>query len=109
MWSRDAEEALQDCFQSNWHLFLEDYKGDIEVLTHHITDHLRFSEDNVVPTKKIRCFLNNKPWITKDIKTLLNRKKMAFMLGDREELRRAENSYKGRLEIKLVPRRCGRG
>lgn len=85
---------------------------EINHLTHCITDCLRFCEDNVVPTKKIKCFPNNKPWITKEIKTLLNRKNMAFMSGDREEmrsvqgelkkaLRRAKNSYKGRLESKL--------
>ncbi len=75
MWSREAEEALQDCFQStNWGLFLGEYEEDIEGLTHCITDYVQFCEENVVPTKRIRCFPNNKPWINKDIKILLGRR-----------------------------------
>ena len=83
-----------------------------EGLSHCITDYIRFCEDSVVPIKKVRCFPNNKPWINKNIKNLLNRKKRAFMAGDREgvksvqkelrrELRAAKNRYKERLEGKL--------
>ncbi|MED6237053.1 Mitofusin-2, partial [Ataeniobius toweri] len=33
--------------------------------------------------RTVRCFPNNKPWITSDLKDLLNKKK-AFREGDRE-------------------------
>ena len=65
-----------------------------------------------IPVKTVRCFANNKPWITSDIKQLLNQKKQAFRNGDRvrlrgvqHELRRtlkqAKVDYKNKVEGKL--------
>ena len=33
-----------------------------------ITDYINFCLENTVPTRKVQCFSNNKPWITPDIK-----------------------------------------
>ncbi|KAI3356197.1 hypothetical protein L3Q82_017181, partial [Scortum barcoo] len=55
---------------------------------------------------------NNKPWITRDLKALLNKKKRAFRAGDREEQRRVQHelrdmlrtckdNYRRKLEAKL--------
>lgn len=92
----------------DWDLFLEDHREDNEGLYQCITDYIWFSEDNVVPSKKVYCFPNNKTWISKDIKALLNKKRRAFMAGDREEdrsvqkeLRMDKNSYRKKLEGKL--------
>ncbi|KAI3375571.1 hypothetical protein L3Q82_003708 [Scortum barcoo] len=41
--------------------------------------------NNIIPTKTVCCFPNNKPWLTKDIKDTLNRKKAACRRGDKEE------------------------
>lgn len=38
-----------------------------EVVTHRIT----FCEEMTVPTKTVKVFSNNKPWITKALKTTL--------------------------------------
>ena len=65
-----------------------------------------------MPTRTVRCFPNNKPWITNDLKALLNKKKRAFRSGDREELRRVQHelrdmlrackdTYRRKLEAKL--------
>ncbi|XP_062854835.1 uncharacterized protein LOC134318029 [Trichomycterus rosablanca] len=54
--------------------------------------------DIAVPCKTVRCFPNNKPWITRDIKELLNKKKRAFRDGDREELKRVQGELKVRLK-----------
>lgn len=53
--------------------------------------------DIVVPTRTVRCFPNNKPWITSDVKDLLNKKKRAFKEGDQAKLR----CVQGELKIKL--------
>ncbi|KAJ8411033.1 hypothetical protein AAFF_G00180680 [Aldrovandia affinis] len=77
-----------------------------------ITLYIRTCEESIIPTKKVRCFPNNKPWINKNIKALLNRKKRAFMAKDRKgvksvqkelkgELRRAKKGYKEKIEGKL--------
>lgn len=47
---------------------------------------------------KVRCFSNNKSWINKDIKALLNRKRIFMAKGD---LRRAKDRYRNRLEGQL--------
>jgi len=46
--------------------------------------YVHFCTDCVIPTKTVHCFPNNKPWVTKDIKASLNRKKAAFRSGDKE-------------------------
>lgn len=38
--------------------------------------------DIVIPVRSVRCFANNKPWITSAIKGLLSQKKKAFKDGD---------------------------
>ncbi|KAJ8366874.1 hypothetical protein AAFF_G00338560 [Aldrovandia affinis] len=90
----------------------EDFGEDVEGLADCITLYIRTCEESIVPTKKVRCFPNNKPWINKNIKALLNRKKRAFMAKDREgvksvqkelkgELRRAKKIYKEKIDGKL--------
>jgi len=59
-------------------------------------------------------FPNNKPWVTKDIKASLNRKKVAFRSGDKEEMKKVQRelrekitegkeSYKRKLLPLLLP------
>ena len=85
------------------------YGDDIEGLTQCVTDYIKFCKESVVPTEKVRCFHNSKPWINRDIKVLLNRKRRAFLAGDhdtqreiqrelRRELRRAKDCYKNKIE-----------
>ncbi|KAI3367914.1 hypothetical protein L3Q82_026747, partial [Scortum barcoo] len=40
--------------------------------------------------RSVRCFANNKPWITSDIKGLLNQKKKAFKDGDTQEIKQIQ-------------------
>ena len=37
--------------------------------------------------KKVLCYPNNKPWITKDLKKTINEKKILFAQGDRMALK----------------------
>jgi len=80
---------------------------DIEGVTHCTAEHLNFCMDIVAPTKTVRCFPNNKPWITLNVKHLLNMKKRAFKEGDQAErklktmLGEAKDSYRGKVEQKL--------
>ncbi|KAJ8406684.1 hypothetical protein AAFF_G00296000 [Aldrovandia affinis] len=85
LWLGEVEERLQNCLQiTNWDLFPEDFGQDVEGLADCITLYIRTCEESIVPTKKVCCFPNNKPWINKNIKALLNRKKRTFMAKDRE-------------------------
>ena len=69
----------------------------------------------VIQTKTVRICPNNKPWITKELKGILNEKKHAFLNGDctsvrglnrefRSKLKLAKLQYKDKVERKLL---CG--
>lgn len=51
--------------------------------TESITDYIHFCIDNIVPKKQVTHFPNNKPYITKQVKSSLNKKKLAFKNKDR--------------------------
>ena len=50
--------------------------------------------ENTVPTKNVWRFSNSKPWVTPELKALLNEKKRAFRSGDRKELERVRRNLK---------------
>ena len=70
---------------------------DINSTTDCITEYIKFYENTTLPAWTIHCFPNNKPWITRDLKDLLNKKKRAFRSGDREELRRVQRDLRVKL------------
>ncbi|XP_078810597.1 uncharacterized protein LOC144994953 [Oryzias latipes] len=112
-WTPETEQALQDCLGStDWDALCTPHGEDIDGMTDCITEYIKFCEESVMPTRTVRCFPNNKPWISCDLKNLLNRKKRAFRSGDREELKRVQHqlrdqlrngrdSYRRKLESKL--------
>ncbi|KAI4897870.1 hypothetical protein NFI96_007237 [Prochilodus magdalenae] len=60
---------------------------------------MNFCMDVVVPVKTVRCFANNKPWITSSVKGLLNKKKRAFKDNNQEELMSAQRELKVHLPL----------
>ena len=81
-WTEEAADRLRDCFEStDWDVLWEQCDGDLDHLTGTITDYIRFCEDIIMPARTVRCYPNNKPWITSDLKALLNKKKRAFRSG----------------------------
>ena len=52
------------------------------------------SVETLIPVGTVRCYPNNKPWITSDIKDLLNQKKRAFQKGDGEKRRSVQQELK---------------
>ncbi|KAK0145658.1 hypothetical protein N1851_015439 [Merluccius polli] len=71
--------------------------SDIDSMTHCITDYINFCVETTVPSKLVRCFPNNKPWVTSEIKALLNEKKRVFRSGDKEELRRVQKELRQKI------------
>ncbi len=114
-WSPDAEEALRDCFQTtDWDVIVGSHGEDVEGAAQCITDYMNFCVDTVVPVRTVRCFANNKPWVTKEVKAVLNRKKQAFRSRNGEKmreaqqelrvcLREAKEAYRRKLENQLGP------
>ena len=94
---------MRDCFDvTDWAVLLEEEEMDIDIdrRVSTITDYINFCRDTVIPVRTVRCYPNNKPWITSDIKELLNQKKMAFQNGDGERRRNVQR------ELKKTPRRA---
>ncbi|KAI4876337.1 hypothetical protein NFI96_002706 [Prochilodus magdalenae] len=57
-WTAETEEALKECFSTTlWEELCDPYEEDIDGLTHCITDYVNFCVKNTVPTKTVRCFL----------------------------------------------------
>ena len=84
-WSADAVENLKgslDC--TDWDVFV-DSASDINELTESVSGYVEFCVERAIPQKTIKMFPNDKPWITKRIKSIINRKKLAFQKNDKEE------------------------
>ncbi|TWW78210.1 hypothetical protein D4764_11G0003310 [Takifugu flavidus] len=78
-WSDGAMDCLRDALETtNWSALCEPHGEDLEGLTDCVSDYIKFCTENSVPTKKVRCYPNNKPWVTRDLKALLHKKKRAF-------------------------------
>ena len=112
VWTADTTEALRSCFDdTDWTVFI-DSCGSLDELTETVTDYITFCENNVIETKNVKCFSNNKPWVDKELKLLLNAKKKAFSENNKEEIKsinkqiksqtfRNKLKYKNKIENKL--------
>ena len=109
-WSEEVEERLRfELETTDWDFFFREHGEDVDGLCQVITDYISFCERVCVPTKRVRCFSNNKPWMTKEIINLLKKKKDLFHAGDQEGVKRvveevkvakalAKECYKAKLE-----------
>ncbi len=80
-WTEDSVETLRGCFEcTDWNMF---HNLELNEATETITDYINFCVNNVVPKKVILHYPNNKPHITKEVKTCINNKKLAFRNNDR--------------------------
>ena len=52
----------------------------------------------LIPSKTIKVFANNKPWVTKEIKSVLNKKKLAFRNKDKDNIKLVQKEVKREIE-----------
>lgn len=112
-WSPEVEETIRDCFDTTaWSVLLESHGEDIEGVTQCLTEYMNFCMDTVVPVRTVSCFPNNKPWVTSEVKAVLNKNKKAFKNRNHEEMRQVQRElnlclkeameeYRRKLESKL--------
>lgn len=65
VWTEDSSLALQGCFEcTDWSVFL-DSSDDINELTDVVCSYITFCKEPAIPTKEVKVFPNNKPWVSK--------------------------------------------
>ncbi len=84
----------------DWDMFRAVSDGDIETYSDSITCFIRKCIENVVPTKTIRIYANQKTWINSDVRTALS---SAFKSGNTAD--RKQSSYHLRKSIKATKRK----
>ena len=61
---------------------------------------INFYEENIIPSKTVTIFPNNKPWVTKELKTIINKKKRIFF--SRTEMEKKEINKEVKRAIKIA-------
>ncbi len=75
-------------------------EDDIEAYSDTVTCFIRKCIDDVVPTKTIRIYPNQKPWINSDVRSALSARTSAFKSGNSDDRKQA--SYDLRRTIKAA-------
>lgn len=96
----------------DWQALCDTHRQGIYGLNECVTDYINFCVDCTVSERTVICYSNFKPWVTMDIKDILNAKKRSFRAGNRDELKtmqaelkvkikEAKEKYRSKLERKL--------
>ena len=81
-WSDESIEMLKACFDCTMWDVLFESSCDLEYNVNVCTSYIQFCVDTVIPVKTVKTFPNNKPWVTKEVKSVLKRKNAALSNRD---------------------------
>lgn len=77
--NRTEIAILNDCFNlTDWDALWEE---DIDMTTDAITSYINFCKNMIVPTKTVKLYANNRPWINSEIKRLLKQRYDSYKKG----------------------------
>ena len=63
IFNENSIQKLNSCFDvTDWQMFIDDSRGDLDILTEVVTSYLQFCTETVVEYKEIKIYSNNKPW-----------------------------------------------
>ncbi len=100
-WSDKSDTILQNCFDHmDWDMFQAVSDDDIEAYSDTVTCFIRKCIEDVVPTKTIRIYPNQKTWINSDVRSALSTWTSAFKSGNTDDRKQA--SYDLRRSIKAA-------
>lgn len=114
IWTEDSISSLQACFDcTDWQGFFDACGDNIDELTETVSSYVTFCIDSVIPSKQVVIFPNNKPWVTKVLKSAINKKKNIFFTGNpqekkavakevKAEIAKAKAKYKEKIENQYV-------
>ncbi len=102
-WDNDSIETLRGCLElTDWDVFFKNNDSDLNLVTDSVSSYLTFCTNSVIPSKKVRLYPNNKPWVTKDLKICLNKKKLPFLNGDRQKVNELEKEFRQKSELAKI-------
>lgn len=85
-WSDENLDSLRACYDcTDWDV-LYDCNASLDQNVEVCSSYMKFCIDLIIPIKCVTVFPNNKPWVTKDVKEIINRKKSA-LCNDRSQLK----------------------
>jgi hypothetical protein len=93
-WNEESTDMLQACLDCTIWEALIDPSDSLERSVDVVSSYINFCVDINIPTKDIVCYPNNKPWVSKELKTTLNSKKVALASGNKELIREANKAAK---------------
>ncbi len=89
-WSDQSDPTLQDCFDHvDWDMFRAASDDDIEAYSDSVTCFIRKCIEDIVLTKTIRIYRNQKPWINSDVRSALSTRTSAFKSGNTDDRKQA--------------------
>lgn len=96
IWNEDSITALQGCFECTlWDTFdCSDLNQQVDV----ISDYIQLCVDSVVPTKTVKKYANDHPWVSKKLKNLLHEKRVAHTQNN--EIAKKEIQQEIRRQVK---------
>ena len=94
-WSTGGwERSLKGCFLcTDWSVFME-MATDVSELADTVCSYISFCVECVIPRKSVKIFSHNKPWVTKRVKEMLNKKKPAFREKDKDQFKSLNKKLK---------------
>ena len=92
-------ERLSDCFRcTDWQMFI-DSCDTLDELNDHVSEYINFCVDTCTEKKTVKSYGNGKPWVTKELKSLLKEKRRIFNGRDKNEMKIVNNKIKNNVKI----------
>jgi hypothetical protein len=92
-WSKEAIDKLRSKLDTtDWEVLCNatNLDDNVDILS----EYINFCIEEAIPKKEVKCYSNNKPWVTKDLKELLNKKKAAVASRDKIRMREVQTELK---------------
>ena len=105
----NSMEQLNSCFDStDWDMFIADADGDVNELVEVVTSYITFCSESIFPTKTVKIYPNDKPWITSSLRKAIVDKHNSHGTGAIDynhkqcsvngSIQAAKNKYKHKVE-----------
>ena len=98
-WNDDVNDILQGCMECTDFDVLFDSSQSIDANVDVLNSYLHFCTDMIVPKKVVKCFPNNKPWVTKDLKVILTEKKKLLAIKDMSRLKMVQKEINKQIDV----------